>query len=40
MRDPAGTAVDVVQSDGIEAEPDYYEHFAATPGAPQPPEAR
>jgi hypothetical protein len=40
MRDPAGTAVDVVQSDAIEAERGYDEHFAATPGASRPPGAR
>ena len=27
MRDPAGVAVDVVQSDGIETQPGYYEQF-------------
>lgn len=27
MRDPAGVAVDVVQSDGIEVEPGYFEKF-------------
>ena len=27
MRDPAGVAVDVVQSDGINTEPGYYEQF-------------
>jgi catechol 2,3-dioxygenase-like lactoylglutathione lyase family enzyme len=39
MRDPAGTAVDVVQSDGIEAESGYYEQFVAKPGSLQRPEA-
>lgn len=40
MRDPAGTAVDVVQSDGIEAEPGYYEQFAAKPAPSQSHEPR
>jgi catechol 2,3-dioxygenase-like lactoylglutathione lyase family enzyme len=40
MRDPAGTAVDVVQSDGMEAEPGYFEQFAAKPAASQNHEAR
>ena len=34
MRDPAGVAVDVVQMDGIEAQPGYYEQFVAKPGVP------
>ena len=29
MRDPAGVSVDVVQSDGIETQPGYYEQFMA-----------
>ncbi len=40
MRDPAGTVVDVVQSDGNEAKPGYYEQFAAKPVSLERPEAR
>lgn len=32
MRDPAGVAVDVVQSDGIEAEPGYFDRYKANSG--------
>ena len=31
MRDPAGVAVDVVQNDGIETQPGFYEQFGPQP---------